>query len=90
MRWGTPKEYAALWKDSGEQYRNQLLFWLQFEKPDLYELVKKEIRHDTPSHTHGETPQGKKQKTEKPGIPPTVEHEDPIQELGDDLLARGD
>ena len=90
MRWGTPKEYADLWKVSGEQYRNQLLFWLQFEKPDLYELVKKEIRHDTPSHTHGEASQGKKQKAEKRGVAAEIKPGDPLPELGDDLLAGGD
>ena len=47
MRWGTAKEYAWLHNVSlTQQYRNQLLFWLQWENPELYKLVLKEIARE--------------------------------------------
>lgn len=43
-RWGTPKEYAAyfgmLLTVSG---RKEFHWWLEREKPDLYQLFKKEL-----------------------------------------------
>lgn len=47
MRWGTPKEYAWLHKVSlTQQYKTQLLFWLQWENPQLYKMVLKEMGRD--------------------------------------------
>lgn len=46
VKWGTPATYAHLWKHSGPTYKNELMFWLQMENPQLFELTKKEIARD--------------------------------------------
>lgn len=44
MRWGTPAEYAWLYNASlSAQYKYQLLQWLEWENPNLWQLVKKEL-----------------------------------------------
>ncbi len=59
MRWGTPKEYAWLWKVSGDQYRNQLVFWLGEEKPELKVQVMREIeRGNRKGNSDSVTPKG--------------------------------
>lgn len=42
-RWGTAREYVWLYNDSGQSYRNQLLYWLETENPRLHALVLKEL-----------------------------------------------
>ena len=43
-RWGTPAEYAWLYKASlTDQYRNMLKAWLETENPHLHQLVLKEL-----------------------------------------------
>lgn len=63
------------------------MFWLQTENPQLFELTKKEIAREAKNQPAAKGPSRQKQGAEKPGIPPAVESGDPIQELGDDLLA---
>jgi hypothetical protein len=56
MRWGTPKEYAAFYRASlTDQYKTGFLFWLEHENPDLWQLVKKELRQEI-SHESANDP----------------------------------
>lgn len=90
MKWGLPSDYVYLLKFTpGEcSYKRRLLYWLETENPQLLEMVKKELARD--SKTLSQAPQGAKQKAAHSRIPATDELEDSIQELGNDLLARGD
>lgn len=93
MRWGDAKTYAWLWKQSGEQYRRQLLYWLSWENPELHKLVLKELKHEGLSAGQGkarmargaEQPMALGSQREDEGMEPQAQ----IQDLGDDLLAGG-
>jgi hypothetical protein len=51
-RWGDAKTYAWLWGVSGQQYQNQLLFYLECENPNLHKLVLKELGRDRKGNPH--------------------------------------
>lgn len=87
MKWGTSATYAWLWKVSGPTYKNELLFWLQTENPQLFELTKKEIAREAKNQPPAKAPSRPKQKAPSVRVAPEIQPSDPIQELGDDLLA---
>lgn len=89
MIWGKPSDYIYLLKFTpGEcSYKRRLLQWLEWENPDLLEMVKKELAREGQSIAKAN--KGTKQKAPSSRVTAQGESDDPLPELGDDLLAGG-